>query len=80
MAAAESKPPGDLVGLRGCQLVLYADFADDLAYFLGRAYGDRVSVDVERGGGAFVTIVKTEEYEKLVRLAAWAETARNGGE
>jgi hypothetical protein len=78
MAGSATEPPGDLVGLRGCQLVLYADFADDLAHYLERAYRDRVSVDVERDGGQFVTIVATEEYDKLVRLAAWAETARNG--
>jgi hypothetical protein len=80
MATGTGGPPGDLVGLRGCQLVLYADFADDLLHYLERAYRDRVSVDVEREGERFVTVVATEEYDKLVRLAAWAETARKEGE
>jgi hypothetical protein len=80
MAEPMGGPPGDLVGLRGCQMVGYATFAADTPYFLGRAYGDRVSVDVEIDGEPFVTVVKTEEYEKLVRLAAWAEVARKGGD
>lgn len=84
MAESMSAPPGggplgSMVGLRGCQLVTYTDFAEDLAYFVARAHDDRVSVDVERDGKPFVTIVATAEYDKLVRLAAWAETARERG-
>jgi hypothetical protein len=82
MSSVANGPLGELVRLRGCQIVAYDDFAADLSYFIARAYRDRVSVDVvdiAQGGGPFVTVVATAEYDKLVRLAAWAETARERG-